>query len=68
MPRSGCPGSGRGPPSRKAWTALNHAAGFIQRVLSKRMSLRIFPRLTFVVDDSMENGFRIAKKLRDIMS
>jgi ribosome-binding factor A len=47
--------------------ALNHAAGYIQLVLSKRISLRIFPRLTFLLDDSMENGFRIAQKLRDIM-
>ncbi len=48
--------------------ALNHAAGFIQTVLSKRMSLRTFPKLTFIRDDSIENGFRIAKKLRDVMS
>ena len=47
--------------------ALNHAAGFIQGVLSKRISVRTFPRLTFFRDDSMENGFRIAKKLREIM-
>ena len=47
--------------------ALNHAAGFIQTVLSKRISLRVFPKLTFLRDDSMENGFRIAKKLRDVM-
>jgi len=46
--------------------ALNHAAGFIQGVLSKRISLRVFPRLKFLLDDSMENGFRIAQKLRDI--
>ncbi len=47
--------------------ALNHAAGFIQGVLSKRISLRTFPKLTFLLDDSMENGFRIAKKLREVM-
>jgi ribosome-binding factor A len=47
--------------------ALNHAAGFIQLVLSKRISLRVFPQLRFILDDSMENGFRIAQKLRDIM-
>ncbi len=46
--------------------ALNHAAGFIQLVLSKRISLRTFPRLTFLRDDAMENGFRVAQKLRDI--
>jgi ribosome-binding factor A len=46
--------------------ALNHAAGYIQGVLAKRISLRIFPRLTFLRDDAMENGFRIAQKLREI--
>ena len=46
--------------------ALNHAAGFIQGVLSKRISLRVFPRLTFHRDDAMENGFRIAQKLKEI--
>ena len=48
--------------------ALNHAAGFVQGVISKRMSLRVFPRLRFLRDDAMENGFRIAQKLRDISS
>ncbi len=47
--------------------ALNHAAGFIQGVLSKRISLRTVPRLTFLLDDSMENGFRVARKLREVM-
>jgi ribosome-binding factor A len=47
-------------------SALNHAAGFIQGVLSKRVSLRTFPKLTFILDDSIERGFRITKKLRDI--
>jgi ribosome-binding factor A len=45
---------------------LNHAAGYIQGVLSKRISLRTFPRLSFMRDDAMENGFRIAAKLREI--
>jgi ribosome-binding factor A len=47
--------------------ALNHAAGYIQGVLSKRISLRTFPKLTFHLDDAMENGFRVAQKLREIM-
>ncbi len=46
--------------------ALNHAAGFIQGVLSKRISLRIFPKLLFILDDSIERGVRITKKLREI--
>jgi ribosome-binding factor A len=46
--------------------ALNHAAGFIQGVLAKRISIRTFPKLAFILDDSIEKGFRITKKLREI--
>ncbi|OHD74116.1 MAG: ribosome-binding factor A [Spirochaetes bacterium RBG_13_68_11] len=46
--------------------ALNHASGFIRSALAQRIPLRTFPRLRFVLDDSMERGFRIAQKLRDI--
>jgi ribosome-binding factor A len=45
--------------------ALNHAAGYIRSTLAQRIPLRTFPRLRFVVDDSMERGFRIAQKLKD---
>jgi ribosome-binding factor A len=45
--------------------ALNHAAGYIRTVLAQRIPLRSFPRLRFVLDDSMERGFRIAQKLKD---
>ena len=45
--------------------ALNHASGFIRSALARRVPLRTFPRLHFVIDDSMERGFRIAQKLRD---
>ena len=52
----------------EAVAGLNHAAGFIQSVLAKRIPLRIFPHLTFLRDDAMENGFRVAQKLRDLHS
>ena len=45
--------------------ALNHASGFIRSALAHRVPLRTFPRLHFVLDDSMERGFRIAQKLKD---
>ena len=45
---------------------LNHAAGYIQGVLAKRISLRVFPHLTFLRDDAMENGFRVTQKLREL--
>jgi ribosome-binding factor A len=48
--------------------ALNHASGYIRGVLSKRVSLRTFPTLTFILDDSIERGFRIAEKLKEIAS
>ncbi len=45
--------------------ALNHASGFIRSALARRIPLRTFPQLRFVLDDSMERGFRIAQKLKD---
>jgi ribosome-binding factor A len=45
--------------------ALNHASGFIRSALARRVPLRTFPQLRFVLDDSMERGFRIAQKLKD---
>jgi ribosome-binding factor A len=46
--------------------ALNHAAGFVQREIAGGLRLRFVPRLTFVEDSSIEQGFRIAQKLREI--
>jgi ribosome-binding factor A len=46
--------------------ALNHAAGFVQKELGPRLRLRFVPKLTFLEDSSIEQGFRIAKKLKEI--
>ena len=46
--------------------ALNHGAGYIQGVLSKQISIRVFPKLKFIVDESIARGFRITQKLREI--
>jgi ribosome-binding factor A len=51
---------------RQCVEALNHAAGFIQRELGARLNLRFVPRLTFLEDASIEQGFRIAEKLREL--
>jgi len=45
---------------------LNHAAGFIQKLLSKRVRLKNTPRLTFHRDDSLEKGFRMNQVLNDL--
>jgi ribosome-binding factor A len=51
---------------RQCVEALNHAAGFVQKELAASLRLRFVPRLTFVEDASIEQGFRIAQKLREI--
>jgi ribosome-binding factor A len=45
---------------------LNHAAGFIQGVVGKRLRTRNTPRLHFIVDHSIEKGFRITQKLKGL--
>lgn len=49
-------------------STLNHAAGFIQKLLSKRVRLKNTPRLTFHRDDSLERGFKMNQMLKNIDS
>lgn len=46
--------------------ALNHAAGFMQSLLGKRITIRHVPRLTFILDAGLEAGFRMTQKLKDL--
>jgi ribosome-binding factor A len=46
---------------------LNHAAGFFQKEISKRVRLRVTPRFAFFHDVSIERGFRITETLKKIM-
>ena len=48
--------------------ALNHAAGFIQHVISKNIKLRNTPKLTFIADRSIKFGIEMSKKLEDLDS
>jgi ribosome-binding factor A len=43
--------------------ALNHASGFIQSKLGKKMHTRTTPKLSFIFDDSIKAGFEMMKKL-----
>ncbi|MDR1932574.1 MAG: 30S ribosome-binding factor RbfA [Spirochaetales bacterium] len=47
---------------------LNHAAGFIQGSIAKRMRLRNTPRLTFIADHGIEDGFHLNEKIREVLS
>src|ERR1700722_2130712 len=46
--------------------ALNSAAGFIAVHSSKKVVMRYFPSLTFILDDSVEKQMRIASLLSKI--
>jgi ribosome-binding factor A len=45
---------------------LQSAAGFIQTILSKKLSFRKFPKLTFLFDSSMKEGFEMVRKLEEL--
>lgn len=46
--------------------SLNKASGFIRRELSERVDIRHTPELTFVFDESIENGQKIEEILEKI--
>jgi ribosome-binding factor A len=46
--------------------ALNSAAGFIAVNSSKKVVMRYFPELTFILDDSVEKHMRIETLLAEI--
>ncbi|WP_294429584.1 30S ribosome-binding factor RbfA [uncultured Treponema sp.] len=48
---------------RKGVEGLNSAAGFIQSSIAKKLTIRQFPKLTFVVDTSIKDGFDMVNKL-----
>lgn len=52
--------------TEKGVKGLGSAAGFIQTTLSKKLSLRQFPKLSFVMDKSIQEGFEMIKKLEEL--
>lgn len=50
----------------KGVAGLNSAAGFIQSSIAKKLRIRQFPKLTFVVDSGMKEGFAMVKKLNEL--
>lgn len=45
---------------------LQSAAGFIQSTIAKKLRIRQFPKLTFVADKSIKQGFEMVKKLEKL--
>lgn len=51
---------------KKGVNGLNAAGGFIQREIAKKLRIRQFPKLQFVVDTGMKEGFAMVKKLNEL--
>ena len=50
----------------KGVAGLQIAAGFIQSSIAKKLRIRQFPKLTFVADTSLKDGFNMVKKLDEL--
>ena len=48
---------------KKGVEGLNSAAGFIQSSIAKKLTIYKFPKLTFVEDTSIKEGFDMVNKL-----
>jgi ribosome-binding factor A len=46
--------------------ALEKSAGFLQREIGTTLEMRYTPKLKFMYDDSLDQGFEIDRVLRDI--
>lgn len=47
----------------KGVAGLNSAAGFIQSSIAKKLTIRKFPKLSFISDSSVKEGFEMVNKL-----
>ena len=52
--------------AKECLNALKNASGFIRREIGSRMQIRIVPELEFLYDDSIEQGIKISKILKDL--
>ncbi|MGP1587797.1 MAG: 30S ribosome-binding factor RbfA [Treponemataceae bacterium] len=47
----------------KGVTGLQSAAGYIQSTIGKKLTIRQFPKLTFIADSSIKDGIEMINKL-----
>ena len=52
---------------KSTFAGLNSAMGYIRRELAHSVNLRITPEITFVMDQSIEYGVNMSKKIDDAM-
>ncbi|MHC4605894.1 MAG: 30S ribosome-binding factor RbfA [Planctomycetota bacterium] len=51
---------------RLTMQGLEHARGFVQRSLSRRIPMRTFPELAFVLDESVEKTMQMVQMIDDL--
>ena len=49
-----------------AHDALRGSSGFIRKLLGQKMIIRALPELTFVLDESIEYGSYMTKKIEEL--
>jgi ribosome-binding factor A len=54
------------PRSNEVLTTLDHAQGFLRRELAHRIDLRVFPRLRFHWDPTLEQADKIERLIKSI--
>lgn len=52
--------------SNDAIRALNNASAYIRGLLFERLKIRLVPHLTFILDNSFSNGYRIEMLLKEM--
>ena len=52
--------------AKNAVKGLTNAAGYLRRELASRVKLRKSPELRFIADDSIEKGFALWDKLKEL--
>ena len=55
-----------GKETEKGVRGLQSAAGFIQSTIVRKLTIRQFPKLTFVADSSIKEGFEMVRKLNQL--
>ena len=51
---------------KETMSALRNAAGFIRKRIAETVNLRNTPELTFVFDDSIEHGMKMARLIEEV--
>lgn len=55
-----------GKETEKGVRGLQSAAGFIQSTIGRKLTIRQFPKLTFIADSSIREGFEMVRKLNQL--